>query len=106
MKDKKGFTLLELLAVIAILALLVIITVPNIINLYNEARKKTFITEVKKLHSSAEEKFVSSSVTGKPSKIYNSEDDTKLNMTGEKLQYCILMDDRGNVRSLKASNKQ
>ena len=33
MKDKKGFTLVELLAVIAILAILVIIALPNVIRL-------------------------------------------------------------------------
>ena len=51
MKNKKGFTLVELLAVIAILAILVIIALPNVINMYNSAQKQTFLTEAKKVYS-------------------------------------------------------
>ena len=40
MKNKKGFTLVELLAVIAILAILVIIALPNVMGMFNEAKKK------------------------------------------------------------------
>ena len=42
MKNKKGFTLVELLAVIAILAILVILAIPNVIKLYNNAKKTDF----------------------------------------------------------------
>ena len=54
MKNKKGFTLVELLAVIAILAILVIIALPNVINMYNKAQKETFLTETKKVYTEAE----------------------------------------------------
>ena len=37
MKNRKGFTLVELLAVIAILAILVIIALPNVLNMYKKA---------------------------------------------------------------------
>ena len=49
MKNKKGFTLVELLAVIAILAILVIIALPNVINMYTKTQKEAFLTETKKI---------------------------------------------------------
>ncbi len=104
MKNKKGFTLVELLAVIAILAILVIIALPNVINMYNKAQKEIFLTEAKKVHSEAEKRFISNSISAKPTKVINSEDNTKLDMTGEKLQYCVILDNKGKVTSMKVSN--
>ena len=95
---------MELLAVIAILAILVILALPNVINLYNKAQKETFLTEVKKIHSEAEKKYISSSINGNTIKTINSEDDSKLDMTGEKLQYCINLNNSGKVTSMKVSN--
>ena len=46
---KRGFTLVELLAVIAILAILVIIALPNVMGMFNNAKKNTFLTEIKKI---------------------------------------------------------
>lgn len=46
-KQKKGFTLLELLAVIVIIALIVLITIPIIINVIEEARKKSILESAK-----------------------------------------------------------
>ena len=104
MKNRKGFTLVELLAVIAILAILVIIALPNVINMYNKAQKEIFLTEAKKVHSEAEKRFISNSISAKPTKVINSEDNTKLDMTGEKLQYCVILDNKGKVTSMKVSN--
>ena len=42
MKNKNGFTLVELLAVIAILAILILIALPNVIGMVNKAKKKYF----------------------------------------------------------------
>ena len=101
---KKGFTLVELLAVIAILAILVIIALPNVINLYIKAQKETFLTETKKICTEAEKKFISDSISNKITKVINSEGNTKLDMTGEKLQYCVILDNSGKVTSMKVSN--
>ncbi len=105
-KKRNGFTLVELLAVIAILAILVILALPNVINRFNEAKKQTFVTEAKKLYTEAGKKFVTSSISGSPVKVINSEDNSKLDMTGKKLQYCIILDNSGNVTSMKVSNGQ
>ena len=104
MKNRKGFTLVELLAVIAILAILVIIALPNVINMYNKAQKETFLTEAKKVYTEAENKFISSSITGNTVKVINSEDSSKLDMTGEKLQYCIILNNSGKVSKMQVSN--
>ena len=104
MKNRKGFTLVELLAVIAILAILVIIALPNVINMYNKAQKETFLTEAKKVYSESEKKFISNSISNKQTKIINSEDNTKLDMTGKKLQYCVILNNSGKVTSMKVSN--
>ena len=104
MKDRNGFTLVELLAVIAILAILVIIALPNVINMYNKAQKETFLTEAKKIYAEAEKKYISSSINGDGVKNISSEDNSKLDMTGEKLQYCIILNNGGKVTDMKVSN--
>ena len=104
MKDRKGFTLVELLAVIAILAILVIIALPNVLNMYIKARKTAFLTETKTIYKEAEKKYISGKVTDTDIKVIDSENDSKLDMTGEKLKYCIVLDNSGKVELLKASN--
>ncbi len=104
MKNKKGFTLVELLAVIAILAILVIIALPNVLNMYKKAQKEMFLTEAKKVYSEAEKKYLLNSISGKTSKVINSENSSKLDMTGKKLQYCIILNNSGKVSDMKVSN--
>ena len=102
--NKKGFTLVELLAVIAILAILVIIALPNVIKLYNNAKKNSFITETKTIYSEVSKKYISESMKGNKLSYVSSEDDTKLEMTGRDLQYCVLLNTDGSVKSMKVSN--
>ena len=104
MKDRNGFTLVELLAVIAILAILVIIALPNVINMYNKAQKQMFLTEVKKVYSESEKKYLTNAISGKKTKVINSEDSSKLDMTGKKLQYCVILNSSGKVTDMKVSN--
>ena len=49
----KGFTLVELLAVIAIMAILLIIALPNVLKMFNESKKKVFLTESKSVFKEA-----------------------------------------------------
>ena len=53
MKNKKGFTLVELLAVIAIMAILLIIALPNVLKMFNESKEKIFLTESKSVFKEA-----------------------------------------------------
>ena len=100
----KGFTLVELLAVIAILAILVIIALPNVIKLYNNAKKNSFLTEAKTIYSEVSKKYISETMKGNKLTYISSEDDTKLEMTGRDLQYCVLLNTDGSVKSMKVSN--
>ena len=100
----KGFTLVELLAVIAILAILVIIALPNVLKMFNDAKKNSFLTEAKTIYSEVSKKYISESMKGNKLTYISSEDDTKLEMTGRDLQYCVLLNTDGSVKSMKVSN--
>ena len=49
MKNKKGFTLVELLAVIVVLAIIMVIAVPNVIESINETKAKTKFIAAKEI---------------------------------------------------------
>ncbi|MDD6652976.1 MAG: DUF6273 domain-containing protein [Clostridium sp.] len=100
----KGFTLVELLAVIAILAILVIIALPNVLKMFNESKKNSFLTEAKTVYSEVSKKYITESMKGNKLTYISSEDDTKLEMTGRDLQYCVLLNTDGSVKSMKVSN--
>ena len=51
MKDKNGFTLMELLVVIVLLVVLALLVYPTIINSYNNSQKKLFLTESKNIYN-------------------------------------------------------
>ena len=102
--NKKGFTLVELLAVIAILAILVIIALPNVLKMFNDSKKNSFITETKTIYSEVSKKYISETMKGNKLTYISSEDDTKLEMTGRDLQYCVLLNTDGSVKSMKVSN--
>ncbi|MCI7332544.1 MAG: BspA family leucine-rich repeat surface protein [Mollicutes bacterium] len=104
MKNKKGFTLVELLSVIAILAILVIIALPNVIRMFTDAKKNAFVTEVQVVYKETTKKFISESSKGNKLSTVSSIDDTKLNMTGEGLDYCVILDNQGKVKKLAVGN--
>ena len=58
MKDKDGFTLVELLAAIAIIAILIVLAVPGIINYYKSAKIKTNFINTQNIVKIAQEFFV------------------------------------------------
>ena len=99
-----GFTLVELLAVIAILAILVIIALPNVLKMFNDSKKNSFLTEAKTVYSEVSKKYISESMKGNKLTYVSSEDDTKLDMTGKSLKYCVLLNADGSVKSMKVSN--
>ena len=54
MKDKKGFTLVELLAIIVVLAVLAIVAVPVLTNVIRDSKIKAFQTKIYALEKAAE----------------------------------------------------
>ena len=58
LKNKKGFTLVELVVVIAILAILVIIALPNVLSMFNQAKEDTFATETKEMVKIAQQQYL------------------------------------------------
>ena len=63
-----------------------------------------FLTEAKKVYSESEKKYLTNAISGKNTKIINSEDSSKLDMTGKKLQYCVILNSSGKVTDMKVSN--
>ena len=100
----KGFTLVELLAVIAILAILVIIALPNVLKMYNTSKKNIFLVEAKEVYGEVSKKYISENLKGNKLSYVNSEDNTKLEMTGNELKYCIQVDGKGKITAMKIGN--
>ena len=65
MKQKNGFTLVELLAVIAILAILVIIAIPNVVSMVERSRKSIAETNARSLVNAAKSYYIKSEMSGK-----------------------------------------
>lgn len=63
-KNKKGFTLVELLAVIVILAVLVLLAVPSVLKLMDTARKNAFTTEAQSFVDGAKLAYAQAAMDG------------------------------------------
>ena len=98
---KRGFTLVELLAVIAILAILVIIALPNVMGMFNNAKKNTFLTEIKKIYRGAEQAYVKDSFDTSGTKVYSkcsSGCTNELDMSiRDDLEYYIEVNSQGKI---------
>jgi len=64
MKNKKGFTLVELLAVIVILAIILVIAVPKVMSIIEDAKMGTLESTAKMIASQAEKQKVQNTVLG------------------------------------------
>ena len=74
MKNKKGFTLVELLAVIVILAVIILIAVNAVLPQMRKARKNSFVDEAINFAKAAETAYVSDSLSGAGRSCYNVKD--------------------------------
>lgn len=104
MKNRKGFTLVELLAVIVIMAILLMVAIPSVNRILQDVRKRTFLNEAKTIYNEAINKYISESSQGFEIKTISSEDDSAIEMLGEKLKYCVILDDKGKVSKLAVGN--
>ena len=101
---KNGFTLVELLAVIAILAILVILALPNVLSMFNGAKKDIFLTEAKNVFKEVSKKYISENMKGNKITAINSKTGSKLDMDTSNLEYDIILDNKGNVKSFVVSD--
>ena len=70
MKNKKGFTLVELLAVIVILAVIILIAVNAVLPQMRKARENSFVDEAINFAKAAETAYVSDSLKGEQKECY------------------------------------
>ena len=109
---KKGFTLVELLAVIAILAILVIIALPNVMGMFRNAKKNSFLTEVKEIYKTAQQQWMMDSMMNTNAMLYGRVNNAlgtgcskMLDMSGRtELDYIVKIDKSGNVTQLLATD--
>ena len=108
MKNKNGFTLVELLAVIAILAILVIIALPNVMGMFNTAKKNSFTTEIKEIYKQAQQQWISDSLLSTNEQLYircSTCSGKSLDLTGRKeLNYYIKFNKAGDVNRFYATD--
>lgn len=72
LKNKKGFTLVELLAVIVVLAIIILIAMPSVMSAMDKARRNALITEASEITKIAATAFADDSMgTGLTSKCYS-----------------------------------
>lgn len=65
MKNRKGFTLVELLAVIVILALVMVLAIPAVFTTLETAKRKTFFEYFENVYSTAKSKWMTDKSLGK-----------------------------------------
>ena len=64
LKNKKGFTLVELLAVIVILALLIVITANTVLPMMNNSKQSGMVTYAERVLNTASSMYQADSITG------------------------------------------
>lgn len=101
--NKRGFTLVELLAVITVLGLLLIIAVPKVNSIINDSKKKTFLGEAQAVYRTAKMKALDLANEGDGG-IIDSKGSIKLDMKGNKLDYCVIVDETATITRITVSN--
>ena len=98
--NKNGFTLVELLAVIVVISIVLLLAVPKIGDVVEQSRMNTFLGEAKNVFKMAELVSVDDLSTN----YISSEDETRLDMDGNDLKYCITLDAEGEIASIVVRN--
>lgn len=99
----KGLTLVELLAVIAVLSLLMILATPKMNGIINNSKKSTFLGEAQSVYRTAKMKALDLANEGAGG-VIDSKGSTRLDLKGNKLDYCVIVDEMGEITSITVSN--
>ena len=99
----KGFTLVELLAVITVLGLLLTIAIPRIGNIIDDSKRNSFLGEAQAVYRAAKMKALDLANEGAGG-IIDSKGSTKLDMKGNKLDYCVIVDETATITRITVSN--
>ena len=110
MKNKKGFTLAEILAVIALISLVMFLVVPSIINLYNSGQKSAFYDEVLNIYNHTSATYISRVTEEDYSKRFCVGQDKTTNpleiAEKKNLWYDVLVNSDGEVIGIKVMNNK
>ena len=111
LKNRKGFTLVELLAVIVVLAIIILIALPAVLNSMEKARRNSFAIEANEFVKAAETGYSMAVLNGLPAGKdinLNKEDDTTENDNeeGEHVsRYCVNFSDLKTGGFIKKDDK-
>ncbi len=105
MKNKKGFTLVELLAVIAILAILMLLIMPNVLGMFSKGKKNAFKVQVGNIVESAQKQIQTDTLEGKNINLYcegldECEDSKQLSVSENGAKYQVTFNRKNNVKSI------
>ncbi len=110
LKNKKGFTLVELLAVIAILAIIIAFAFPKILEQFNQAKTGAFVTQAQSIYRGASETYMTEELTGNGGGTYyydGTESSSTLALDDSTtVKYYIVMTPAGIVTSFKIYNEK
>lgn len=99
MKNKKGFTLTELIAVIAIISVLLLLLIPNVLKVYNNGKKNMFYDEILNIYGSVTPTYMYNVSEGNTNKrfCYGKDSSNNLLDKSEKndLYYDVYVDSDG-----------
>ncbi len=109
MKNKKGFTLVEILAVLGVVAVLMLLIYPKVVNMFGAAKKDAFKIEIESIKKEAEKKYMADGLTGATGRVYCDESLSSLGCTSLDLlktdkKYKIELNERGKVSHLTVSD--
>lgn len=105
MKNKKGFTIIEILVVAVIIAVIGFAGTFTVISSLQKAHKETFLTDSRTVLTESNKKFSAEFLNGKITNVISSDEEgMKLDLNSNRLQYCVNLDDDGNIIDYKIAN--
>lgn len=109
MKNKKGFSLIEVLVVLALIGIILLLVVPNVMGIFKDSRETLFQDEVINIYKSAYTTYIYRSSQGDHTKRFcvdkNGESNSIDLESKDNLYYDITLNQYGEVLDMKVSNE-